>query len=416
MAIAISAKARVMRNISIDCQKHTVTPYYQPILAVEDQLIYGYEVLGRQVLNQKITSLGPFFSNPMVSTEEKLQIDRTIRQSAFFNFFNNGRADTKLFINIKPEWIFRYFQKPAQMPTLRFLDELGVAGTSIVIEITEDSFQHDISQLVEIIACYREAGCQIAIDDVGSGFVNFDRIAFLRPDILKIDLKVVKNSTKEVFIQDILSTFAIGAEKIGASLLFEGVETREEMQNALKMGARYVQGFLFSPANPHFENVDSYCQIIKEELDIFTQRSLAENLSHLHLEKQMNEILCKHYSLESHIDTCPSGCFENMVKQLIPSLPPECFRIFICDEKGNQLSPNFNRSADGDWSQEEKYQGKNWSWRPYCLKNILKAKHQRHGVLSQDYIDAHSKKRVVTFIFAIAESLVLFIDVNQSQD
>ncbi|PKM86033.1 MAG: hypothetical protein CVU87_13290 [Firmicutes bacterium HGW-Firmicutes-12] len=60
---------------------------------------------------------------------------------------------------------------------------------NIVIEITEERFNGELSKLAEILGYYRRIGCKIAIDDFGSNFSNFERIAVVKPDIIKVDME-----------------------------------------------------------------------------------------------------------------------------------------------------------------------------------------------------------------------------------
>jgi EAL domain-containing protein (putative c-di-GMP-specific phosphodiesterase class I) len=99
-----------------------------------------------------------------------------------------------LFLNLKPSWIYRLWKEQGYLYTLSLLDRHGVEPENIVIEITEEEFGGNLYELAEIVEQYRLRGCKIAIDDVGSGFSNFDRIAVIRPKILKLDLESAANA------------------------------------------------------------------------------------------------------------------------------------------------------------------------------------------------------------------------------
>ncbi len=96
-----------------------------------------------------------------------------------------------------------------------------------MIEITEEAFSGDNNIFLEAVNLFKEQGCIIAIDDVGSKFSNFDRIAMVQPKIIKVDLGLIKYSRKHEGCRAIIQSFSILAKQMGASLLIEGVETTD---------------------------------------------------------------------------------------------------------------------------------------------------------------------------------------------
>lgn len=199
-------------------------PYFQPILSLDHFRVIGYEALGRKVTPLGEESLGPYFANPDIHDGDKRVVDRALRRQALAKL-SSFEGDCKLFLNVKPSWIYDYRNRPDEIPTLRFLEELGVDGSRIVLELTEDQFDGELSLLHEVLSVYRSKGCQIAIDDMGIGFSNFDRVAFLEPEYMKIDLHFVRNSRHFASYRSLLQAFSSVAEHIGSSLLLEGIET-----------------------------------------------------------------------------------------------------------------------------------------------------------------------------------------------
>ncbi len=157
-------------------------PHYQPIIALDTRRIMGYEALGRIRTSQGVRSLGPFFGDKTVPMSEQIRVDRLLREQALMKFAGDSyRSEQgKLFINLKPSWIYQTFIETGELPTLRLLDKYHIDPRNVVIEITEESFLGPMEQLRSVVDVYREQGCLIAIDDVGSGFSNMDRIAQIR--------------------------------------------------------------------------------------------------------------------------------------------------------------------------------------------------------------------------------------------
>src|SRR5690554_5456740 len=112
------------------------TPYFQPIISLQNRQIIGYESLGRIMVEGKPVSLGPFFHSSLHSEKEHLQIDRSLRLQAI-DRMNKSNGNSLLFINLRPSWILNAHKKSGILPTLLFLEEINLPMDRIVIEITE---------------------------------------------------------------------------------------------------------------------------------------------------------------------------------------------------------------------------------------------------------------------------------------
>src|SRR5690606_5031205 len=107
----------------------------------------------------------------------------------------------------------------------------------------------------------------------------------------------------------------------------------------------------------------------------------------------------------------PSTSQIDKLMQLANSLENCAFRIYICDSNGFQTSPNI-RWNDGKWEKQEKIIGKNWSWRPYFLLNIIKMTKDNKGELSSVYSDIETGELTRTYSMAISNEEFLFIDIK----
>jgi EAL domain-containing protein (putative c-di-GMP-specific phosphodiesterase class I) len=74
------------------------------------------------------------------------------------------------------------------VPTLEMIKATGIDPKRVVIEITES--QGDIEMLKDMVAVYHEAGLMVAVDDFGAGASQVDRVEALRPDIVKLDMRL----------------------------------------------------------------------------------------------------------------------------------------------------------------------------------------------------------------------------------
>ncbi|MGG1519443.1 EAL domain-containing protein [Paenibacillus oryzisoli] len=390
-----------MKNIRIP-PRHEVQPFFQPILSLQSQEIIGYETLGRHVQESGVESLGPFFHNPDIPEEMHLMIDRHLREQAI-QLLASTADDCKLFINLKPSWIYRTFKRTGKLPTIELLKKHGIAPSRIVIEITEEEFTGGLQELTWIVEQYREFGCTIAIDDVGSGFSNFDRIASLQPKILKMDLNISKKSLFHDGYKALMQSFSILAGQMGASLLVEGIETKKELQSALQVGARYVQGYLFAKAEPGLLPKDAFKPMLKEEMKLFGRQEFERYNSLLTVPQSLDELVHASSTITS------AGEADALIEQAIRNVSEQCIRIYICRADGYQTSSNYTRREEG-WVKDESYRGANWTWRPYFISNILMMDMQKQGILSQPYTDLDTSQQIQTYSCALSEGYYLFLD------
>lgn len=382
-----------------------VVPFFQPILSLQTLSVIGYEVLGREILHGEVRSLGPFFHNKEVPEAYQISLDRKLRGLAFERAAA-ARYDGLVFINLKPGWIYQMYRTMRKLPTLELLDRYGLPANQLVVEITEEAFSGKLAELKEIIDIYRRSGCRIAIDDVGSGFSSLDRIAVIQPDIIKMDLKILKKSAVHDGYKALLRSFSIIAEQIGASLLVEGVETVADLNNALQAGARYVQGFLFSEARPDFQDPSRYSGLLGDELDRYGRESYAVFRQLLDVERVLVE-LAERSALLGYMQD-PDALLEG----LLHAVPDNGIRVYLCGEDGVQLSSNYERNEEGPWRRDVRFRGANWLWRPYFIPNIVHIQQQRSGMLSQAYADLDTSKLIQTYSCPIGQGRYMFVDLS----
>jgi EAL domain-containing protein (putative c-di-GMP-specific phosphodiesterase class I) len=385
--------------------KSEVLPYFQPIVSLQTRRIFGYEALGRRAAGSRIESLGPFFADSRASARRHVEIDRHLRLMAVRKM---SAAGGMLFLNLKPSWIYRAFRESGELWTLGMLEANGFDPRRIVIEITEEEFAGPLQELTDILELYRDRGCTIAIDDIGSGFSNFDRIALLQPKIMKIDLKIIKRSVSHAGYKALLQSFAILAEQAGASLLVEGVETKEDLRGALQAGARYVQGYLFSPAQADLQAEGAYAELLHEEITQFAGDAVRRTEQLMALQMELNGLM-----ETEDWRAAVGGDADAAVERLLGRLAPSTRRVYLCREDGSQVSSNFSRKAGGSWDKEERFRGSNWSWRPYFMPNIVMMKRQRQGILSQVYRDLDTSLPIRTFSCPFGDGHYLFVDIGE---
>ncbi len=391
---------------ALGLQGEKIAAFYQPIIAMDTRRIIGYEVLGRAVKSDSVRSLGPFFCDERIALEDHINVDRMLREQAFAKLAQT-KEQPMLFINLKPSWIYRY-EEIGELYTLSLLDKYGINPARVVIEITEESFGGPMEGLRAVVDLYRERGCQIAIDDVGSGFSGMDRIAQIQPNLLKLDIHMIKRSATHDGYFGVLRSFSDLAEQIGASLLIEGVEREEDLARSIQAGARYVQGFLFAGAEPEFREATCFAPIITRALERHLLQFVGmERVWHRQAEQLAERLttLVPKTGVPALVDGWLTG--------LLQELDEHCIRVYLCTEDGVQLSSNYSRTAGTDWSCETQYKGANWSWRPYFVPSLVQLDENRRAIVSRAYADLESQAWIRTVSVLVAPGLILFMDLKE---
>lgn len=380
-----------------------ICPFFQPILSLQSMSVIGHESLGREIVSGEVRSLGAFFHDPAIPEPIQIAADRQLRQMAFAKAVREDYGGL-LFVNLKPSWIYRSYRETGRLPTLELLMQYGLPPGRVVVEITEESFSGKLKELLEIVDIYRQHGCLLAVDDVGSGFSSLDRIAMFRPDIIKMDLKILRKGVTHDGYRALLRSFSIIAEQMGGSLLVEGVENVLDLKNAMAAGARYVQGYLFSEAKRDFLPEHEYTALLNEQMDQYGKESYASYLKLMAAEHRLKELADRTAVMAAVREP------DHLAGELIHEVPENTLRVYLCRGDGIQVSCNFERSEDGTWSRNEEYRGSSWLWRPYFIPTIIHMQKQRSGILSQAYADLATAKPIQSYSCPVGTDLYLFVD------
>lgn len=378
-------------------------PFFQPIVSVADGSIFGYEALARRWIDGQAQSLGAFFNSADRSREEKLSLDRRMRELSLRQARQNGLRE-RLFLNIHPSWISAYAGD--EFPTIQLLERIGFPAEQLVIEIIEENILAEEFELLNrLLDRYRERGIKIAIDDFS--YPNFDRLISLRPDFVKVDIRLIRKSVESAEYRRLIQYIGEFSQELGVAVVFEGVENLVELENSIEAGGSLVQGFFFSEAQSDFQPAQQFRELIQLGLNNVTYRSMLNSESVLRIEESMNRYLALVIERERAFER---SNLDDALSRISGFLPPQCFRAFICDSIGVQRSSNFTRSAGERFRFYPEYRGKNWAWRPYFFPNLVRMRATGRGVISHRYVDFETRRHTLTFSYPLGNELYIFLD------
>ena len=221
--------------------------WFQPILSTVDGSLVGYESLLRG-LRPDGGLMFPSEIFPLAGENDLLfQVDRQARESALRCAAAEGIGG-QLFVNFVPTAI--YDPTHCLQSTLGWARKLGFDPGRLVFEVVETERVRDIDHLKRILDFYRDAGYQVALDDVGSGYASLNLLAMLKPDIIKIDMAIVRGIDTDPRRQSVFRALVGIARDLGIQVLAEGIETQPELAYVAGEGADLVQGYLFARPMP----------------------------------------------------------------------------------------------------------------------------------------------------------------------
>ena len=222
-----------------------IATLFQPIIDPRSRGICGFESLARGPSDSWLHSPQNLFEAAR-RAGVKVELDFVCMQNAFRRFVA-ARVAGQLFINVSPDSI--YETPDFAVRFLRHAHEAGLAPNRCVMELTEESLLDDYARLRSALQGLREAGCSIAIDDLGAGSSGLRTWSELKPDFVKIDRYFVSgidaDKTKLEFVRSILDV----GRAIGCRVIAEGVETERECRELVDLGVDRLQGNLFGRPN-----------------------------------------------------------------------------------------------------------------------------------------------------------------------
>ena len=244
---------------------------YQPIVELATGAVVGYEALARGPQGSALERPDLLFA-AAAEAGRTAELDWRCRTAALAGADAAGlESPYTLFVNVEPAALGG--DAPADFAALA----ARLAGRlSVVVEFTERALTAHPARLLAAAETVRALGWRIALDDIGAERASLALMPFLAPDVLKLDLSLVQQRTT-IEIAEVVSAVNAQAERTGAVVLAEGIETPEHARLAASMGARLGQGWLFGrpgalPAPlPHLDSDSSAVGLLRSASRLRTE-------------------------------------------------------------------------------------------------------------------------------------------------
>jgi EAL domain-containing protein (putative c-di-GMP-specific phosphodiesterase class I) len=209
---------------------------FQPIVRWPARTIFGHEALAR--------TKEPSVPNPGVLFQlaENLgqtdPLSRAIRRKCAEAIAGHSGQEL-FFVNLH--------SNDLRDPELSDPDgSLAQFASRVVLEVAERASIDNIKEAATRLGQLRAMGYRIAVDDIGSGYAGLNSFALLEPDVVKLDMALVRDVDKSVTKQRLIESFVSLCKAMNIEVIAEGVETQAELDTLARLGCDLFQGYLLA--------------------------------------------------------------------------------------------------------------------------------------------------------------------------
>lgn len=222
-----------------------LTMAFQPIVDISDGSVFAYEALVRGVDGAGAASV-----IAQVTPDNRFAFDQLCRRRAVELAARLG-VTTRISINFMPNAVYQ----PALClgTTLAAAKRADFPVEQIMFEVTEGEKIEDRPHLVRILDEYKRQGFTTAIDDFGAGHSGLNLLAEFQPDVVKLDMDLIRGIDTNRVRQQIVNCVVKLARGLDIAVVAEGIETTAEFAMLKSLGVKLMQGYLL--AKPGFERL-----------------------------------------------------------------------------------------------------------------------------------------------------------------
>jgi len=224
-------------------REHRVVPYFQPIVNNKTKQWEKFEALVRLVDEEGKAHSPFYFLDIAKQTKQYKALTRAMVEQTFEAFL--GRSED-VSINLSIDDIL---DSNTRSFLLESIKRYGI-GNRLVLELVESEGIENFEEVMAFIDQVKALGCRIAIDDFGTGYSNFAYLLRLKADYIKIDGSMIEHLATDRNSRLIVQSIVIFAKSIGLKTIAEFVKDAATLEEVLRLGIDYSQGYYFSPPLP----------------------------------------------------------------------------------------------------------------------------------------------------------------------
>lgn len=234
-----------MAGICKGCGEDEELPFefkmaFQPIVAMNEQRVWGYEALVRGPKGESAHSVLSQLTEAQLYRFD--QAARVLAIETAGRLFGDPQA--RLSINFMPNAV--YEPQACIQKSLAAARRANFPARNLMFEFTENERMTNPAHVEHIVQTYKKLGFLTALDDFGAGYAGLSLLARLQPDLIKIDMDLLRdihlNRAKQVIVAGVASM----ARELDIRVLAEGVESEAELTVLRAAGIDLFQGYYFA--------------------------------------------------------------------------------------------------------------------------------------------------------------------------
>ena len=239
-------------TIDEELKEGTVVIYYQPKVDVETGFIVGTEALARWNKNGNVISPGIFI--PVLERSGNIhKLDLYILDRAcndLSNYRKAGHHTVPVSVNIsRADLLVPGFYRSIS----RIIRKYNLKFEDVVIEVTETRNLEEKQRMQEFISYLKDHNIKTSLDDFGTGYSSLSTLRDFEVNEIKLDQSFIRRTPFTEKDAIIVSNIVRLSNKLKIDIVFEGIETYEQLSLIKYLGARTVQGFYFDRPLPKYE-------------------------------------------------------------------------------------------------------------------------------------------------------------------
>ncbi|MCB8877803.1 putative bifunctional diguanylate cyclase/phosphodiesterase [Acidisoma silvae] len=244
--IRLRERAELESELRVALKQHEIQPHYQPIVALSDGTLVGFEMLARWKHGTK-GNVPPSIFIPLAEAIGLIEqmTDQLIHQACQAAL--SWPDHVFIAVNVSPVQL-RHRRLPALIAAA--LTETGMPATRLHVELTESALIDDFEMASSVLADLKAMGISLSLDDFGTGYSSLRHLQRLPFDKLKIDMEFVRTMNCTEASRKIVASIINLGHSFGLHIVAEGIDSLKTAEMLKRMNCDFGQGWLFGKAMP----------------------------------------------------------------------------------------------------------------------------------------------------------------------
>jgi EAL domain-containing protein (putative c-di-GMP-specific phosphodiesterase class I) len=253
---------RIASDIKEALKRDEFQLYYQPIIAIKDERLAGFEALIRW-RHPEYGLMQPMqFLDVAEDTKQILPVGIWIVERACHDLNELSREHHKISRSSSPLFVSinlsaNQLDNAEHMAQLaNIVHRTGIEPACIKWEVTETVLIDELEQAQQILTTFRDQRFRVSLDDFGTGYSSLSHLQKFPVDDIKIDGSFISRMLSDHSSMQIVKASIDLAKALDLEIVAEGVESKEEVEQLINMGSSYCQGYYYAKPLPLPEAVE----------------------------------------------------------------------------------------------------------------------------------------------------------------